>query len=129
MVLCFTWWRVDGSKRQPKWLSFATPDLPEDFKLISWNIHARACLLQYRAQQAAEAVLLAQVPQYARVNKNEIKLLMSSIKVNRNLKRSQVQNFIVRRNGQRKLSGPAICTTCVFRASGSRQTLRPVRGL
>ena len=54
--------------------TFATPDLPEDFKRISVE-HPRSRVLASvpGTQQAAEAVLLAQVPQYARVNKNEIK--------------------------------------------------------
>ena len=54
--------------------SFATPDLPEDFKLISVE-HPRSRVLASvpGTQQAAEAVLLAQVPQLAHVNRNEIK--------------------------------------------------------
>ena len=53
--------------------SFATPELPEDFKLISLE-HPRSRVLASvpGTQQAAEAVLLAQIPQYARVNKKEI---------------------------------------------------------
>ncbi len=55
------------------WL-FATPDLPEDFKLISLE-HPRSRVLASvpGTQQAAEAVLLAQVPEIARINKKEIK--------------------------------------------------------
>ena len=54
--------------------TFATPDLPEDFKRISVE-HPRSRVLASvpGTQQAAEAVLLAQVPQYARVDRNEIK--------------------------------------------------------
>ena len=54
--------------------TFATPSLPEDFKRISLE-HPRSRVLAAvpGTQQAAEAVLLAQVPQIARVNKNEIK--------------------------------------------------------
>jgi len=53
--------------------TFATPDLPEDFKLISLE-HPRSRVLASvpGTQQAAEAVLLAQVPQIARVNKKEV---------------------------------------------------------
>src|SRR5262249_50232607 len=53
--------------------TFATPDLPEDFKLISLE-HPRSRVLSSvpGTQQAAEAVLLAQVPQIARVNKKEV---------------------------------------------------------
>ena len=53
---------------------FATPDLPEDFKKISPE-HPRSRVLASvpGTDQAAEAVLLAQVPQIARVNKQEIK--------------------------------------------------------
>ena len=52
---------------------FATPDLPEDFKKISLE-HPRSRVLASvpGTDQAAEAVLLAQVPQIARVNKNEV---------------------------------------------------------
>lgn len=54
--------------------TFATPSLPPDFKLIPLE-HPRS---RVRAsvpgtEQAAEAVLLAQVPQTARVNKKELK--------------------------------------------------------
>ena len=54
--------------------NFATPDLPEDFKKISLE-HPRSRVLASvpGTDQAAEAVLLAQVPQIARVNKKEIK--------------------------------------------------------
>ena len=54
--------------------TFATPDLPEDFKKISLE-HPRSRVLASvpGTDQAAEAVLLAQVPQIARVNKKEIK--------------------------------------------------------
>jgi hypothetical protein len=53
---------------------FATPNLPEDFLRISLE-HPRSRVLASvpGTQQAAEAVLLAQVPQIARVNKKEIK--------------------------------------------------------
>ena len=53
---------------------FATPNLPEDFKQISLE-HPRSRVLASvpGTQQAAEAVVLAQVPQIARVNKKEIK--------------------------------------------------------
>jgi hypothetical protein len=54
--------------------NFATPNLPEDFKKISPE-HPRSRVLASvpGTDQAAEAVLLAQVPQIARVNKKEIK--------------------------------------------------------
>jgi hypothetical protein len=54
--------------------TFATPNLPEDFKKISLE-HPRSRVLASvpGTQQAAEAVVLAQVPQVARVNKKEIK--------------------------------------------------------
>lgn len=53
---------------------FATPSLPEDFQRISLE-HPRSRVLASvpGTQQAAEAVLLAQVPQIARVNKKEVK--------------------------------------------------------
>ena len=53
--------------------TFATPNLPDAFKMISLE-HPRSRVLASvpGTQQAAEAVLLAQVPQIARVNKKEI---------------------------------------------------------
>jgi hypothetical protein len=52
---------------------FATPKLPEAFKMISLE-HPRSRVLASvpGTQQAAEAVLLAQVPQIARVNRKEL---------------------------------------------------------
>jgi hypothetical protein len=54
--------------------AFATPSLPEDFQKIPLE-HPRSRVLAAvpGTQQAAEAVLLAQVPQTARVNKKELK--------------------------------------------------------
>jgi hypothetical protein len=65
------WFRAPN--RNGNWV-FATPNLPEEFKKISLE-HPRSRVLASvpGTQQAAEAVLLAQVPQIARVNKKEIK--------------------------------------------------------
>lgn len=54
--------------------SFATPSLPEDFKRIPVE-HPRSRVLASvpGTDQAAEAVLFAQVPQTARVNRKELK--------------------------------------------------------
>jgi hypothetical protein len=54
--------------------TFATPKLPEDFQKISLE-HPRSRVLAAvpGTQQAAEGVLLAQVPQTARVNKKQLK--------------------------------------------------------
>jgi hypothetical protein len=54
--------------------TFATPNLPDDFKKISLE-HPRSRVLASvpGTRQAAEAVLLAQIPQTARVNKKEVK--------------------------------------------------------
>ncbi len=54
--------------------TFATPDLPADFQQIPLE-HPRSRVLASvpGTQQAAEAVLLAQIPQTARVNRKEIK--------------------------------------------------------
>ncbi|HMG33766.1 MAG TPA: hypothetical protein VKM94_07505 [Blastocatellia bacterium] len=54
--------------------TFATPNLPSEFKAIPME-HPRSRVLASipGTQQAAEAVLLAQVPQTARVNKKELK--------------------------------------------------------
>jgi hypothetical protein len=54
--------------------TFATPSLPEDFKKISLE-HERSRVLASvpGTDQAAEAILITQVPQTARVNKKELK--------------------------------------------------------
>jgi hypothetical protein len=54
--------------------TFATPALPADFKKISLE-HERSRVLASvpGTDQAAEAVLIAQIPQTARVNKKEVK--------------------------------------------------------
>jgi hypothetical protein len=54
--------------------TFATPNLPEDFQKISLE-HPRSRVLASvpGTPQAAEAVLLASVPQTARVNRKELK--------------------------------------------------------
>ena len=54
--------------------TFATPSLPEDFKKIPLE-HDRSRVLASvpGTDQAAEAVLIAQIPQTARVNKKETK--------------------------------------------------------
>jgi hypothetical protein len=54
--------------------TFATPSLPEDFKRIPME-HDRSRVLASvpGTDQAAEAVLLAQIPQTARVNKKQMK--------------------------------------------------------
>ena len=54
--------------------TFVTPNLPEGFRRISLE-HPRSRVLAAvpGTQQAAEAIVLASVPQLARVNKNEIK--------------------------------------------------------
>ena len=54
--------------------TFATPSLPDDFKKIPAE-HKRSRVLASvpGTPQAAEAVLLAQIPQTARVNKKEVK--------------------------------------------------------
>jgi hypothetical protein len=54
--------------------TFATPTLPEEFRSISLE-HPRSRVLASvpGTQQAAEAVLLAQVPQTAHVNRREVK--------------------------------------------------------
>ena len=54
--------------------TFATPNMPEVFQTIPLE-HPRSRVLAAvpGTQQAAEAVLLAQVPQTARVNKKEVK--------------------------------------------------------
>ena len=54
--------------------TFATPSLPADFQQIPLE-HPRSRVLASvpGTQQAAEAVLLAQVPQSARINKKELK--------------------------------------------------------
>ena len=65
-------WFTSASFEGP-W-TFATPNLPADFQKIPLE-HPRSRVLAAvpGTQQAAEAVLLAQVPQTARVNKKELK--------------------------------------------------------
>lgn len=65
------WFSAPGL--QGPW-TFATPSLPEDFQKIPLE-HPRSRVLAAvpGTQQAAEAVLLAQVPQTARVKKSELK--------------------------------------------------------
>ena len=65
------WFSAPGL--QGPW-TFATPNLPEDFQKIPLE-HPRSRVLASvpGTQQAAEAVLLAQVPQTARVKKSELK--------------------------------------------------------
>ncbi len=65
------WFSAPGL--QGPW-AFATPDLPADFQKIPLE-HPRSRVLASvpGTQQAAEAVLLAQVPQTARVKKGELK--------------------------------------------------------
>ena len=65
---------VLGARTSPGPWTFATPKLPEDFKKIPLE-HPRSRVLASvpGTPQAAEAVLLAQVPQTARVNKKEVK--------------------------------------------------------
>src|SRR6185436_18010672 len=62
-----------ASTLQGPW-TFATPDLPADFKKIPLE-HPRSRVLASvpGTDQANEAVLLAEIPQTARVNKNELK--------------------------------------------------------
>ena len=62
---------VLGAGLQRAW-TFATPKLPEEFKQIPLE-HPRSRVLASvpGTAQAAEAVLLAQMPQTARVNRKE----------------------------------------------------------
>ncbi len=54
--------------------TFATPSLPDDFRRIPLeHPRSRALASVPGTQQAAEAVLLAQVPQTAKVNRRELK--------------------------------------------------------
>jgi hypothetical protein len=65
------WFRAPGF--EGPW-TFATPSMPDDFQKIPLE-HPRSRVLAAvpGTQQAAEAVLLAQVPQTARVNKKQLK--------------------------------------------------------
>jgi hypothetical protein len=109
--------------------TFATPELPEDFKSISLE-HPRSRVLASvpGTQQAAEAVLLAQVPQIARVNKNEVRAPDVAYKANRNTKPFKVRSSSAQKIRTRRSSRSAIRITCAFRESGSRPTLRKVHG-
>ena len=86
--------------------TFATPNLPEDFKKISLE-HPRSRVLASvpGTQQAAEAVLIAQVPQFARVNKKEIKPPDVTYQGRPGIRpNSRVQKFNVRLTPTRKFS-------------------------
>ena len=65
------WWRA--YELTGPW-TFATPTLPEDFKKISPE-HPRSRVLASvpGTQQAAEAIILASIPQTARIKKSEVK--------------------------------------------------------
>jgi hypothetical protein len=65
------WWRAYDLAGP--W-TFATPTLPEDFKKISLE-HPRSRVLASvpGTAQAAEAIILASIPQTARVNKRDLK--------------------------------------------------------
>jgi uncharacterized membrane protein YgcG len=65
------WWRAYDLNGP--W-TFATPTLPADFKKISLE-HPRSRVLASvpGTQQAAEAIILASIPQTARIKKSEIK--------------------------------------------------------
>jgi hypothetical protein len=65
--------------------TFTTPDMPAEFQKIPLE-HARSAVLASvpGSQQAAEAVLLAQVPQTARVNKKTIQAPEVSTRERRN---------------------------------------------
>ena len=69
---CTSSWRAAGSRRRisPGPWTFATPTLPADFKKIPLE-HDRSRVLASvpGTPQAAEAILLAQIPQTARVSK------------------------------------------------------------
>ena len=74
--------------------TFATLALPPDFKKISLE-HPRSRVLASvpGSDQAAEAVLLAQIPQTARVNKKELKGLTSPTTASRSSRRSRRPPF------------------------------------
>ena len=65
---------LSSSTLEGPW-TFASPDLPEEFKRIPLEHADRFVVLASvpGSDQAAEAVLLAQVPQVARVKKSEVK--------------------------------------------------------
>jgi hypothetical protein len=109
--------------------TFATPSLPEDFKHISLE-HPRSRVLASvpGTQQAAEAVLLAQIPQFARVNKKEIPAPDVAYQGEPNyqsIQGTQLQRAV----NTRKSSRSATRITCATRVSGSWLALQKVRGL
>ena len=101
--------------------TFATPTLPADFKKIPLE-HPRSRVLASvpGTTQAAEAVLLAQIPQTARVNKKEMKAPDVAYQGEPEF---EADRTTTRRSARstptRTSSRSATSTTCASRASGS----------
>ena len=110
--------------------TFATPTLPADFAKIPLE-HERSRVLASvpGTVQAAEAVLLAQVPQTARVSKKMVRAPEVAyqgeprVPADRARPRSPAP-----RTPTRTSSRSATCITCASRASGSWPARRPGRG-
>ena len=118
-----TWWPAAGSRRRTSRARGRSPrrSCPTDFKKIPLE-HPRSRVLASvpGTQQAAEAVLLAQVPQTARVNKKELKAPEVAYQgdpkfepIEKTTRRS------ARSTPTRTSSRSATCTTCASRACGS----------
>ena len=123
----------DAGSRSPgfegPW-TFATPSLPADFQKITLE-HPRSRVLASvpGTQQAAEAVLLAQVPQTARVNKKELKapeVVYEGEPKFEPIEKTKVEHAV---NTDKASSRSATCTTCASRACGSwEEPERPLDG-
>ena len=76
--------------------TFATPTLPADFQRIPLEHPRSRVLASVPGTQRPPAALLAQVPQIARVNKNEIKAPDVVYQAIRSTRVSRARNSIAR---------------------------------
>ena len=109
--------------------TFATPKLPEDFKKIPLE-HERSRVLASvpGTDQAIEAVVLAQVPQTARVDRTKIEA--PAVSYNGAPEFTAIEGTSLQRgvNTERTSSCSAVSTTTAARASGSPARPPPGHG-
>ena len=110
--------------------TFATPSLPADFKKIPLE-HPRSRVLASvpGTDRAAEAVLLAQMPQTARVNKKEAEGARRRVPGRARVRADRNDHGAARRqHRQGRLQGRRRSITCATRASGSPGRAPAARG-
>ena len=128
-----TWWPGAGSAApgfKGPW-TFATPDAARRTSRRSPSSIPRSRVLASvpGTQQAAEAVLLAQIPQTARVNKKQAEGARGQVPGRaRSSRRSRRPRSSAPSTPTRASSRSATCTTCASRASGSWAAARPAPG-